>query len=178
MPKTVPIGEFGMVSSHLMRPVLPGEATDIQPDTCSGCHGAIASREALNALIEGLQTRTEERLIAINNTMDNTSPAWMKMAVAFVRGDGSSGIHNPTYTDALLDVLEAELGLGPEIASTVSPDELGIEIRPTEVLAATGAEPTGEAEGGLTTPSIVLLAIVGLILAIAAYAFFLREARV
>ncbi|MBN1563826.1 MAG: hypothetical protein JXA10_08300 [Anaerolineae bacterium] len=177
MPETVQIGEYGMVSSHFMRPVLPGEATDIQPDTCSGCHGDIASREALHALITGLQTKTEERLIAINNAMDNNSPDWMKMAVAFVEGDASSGIHNPTYTDALLDALEAELNLGPEIAPTLSPDELGIEIRPSEEMADTGTELTTEADSGLETPSIVLLAIVGLILAVAAYAFFLREAR-
>ncbi len=177
MPKTVQIGEFGLVSSHLMRPVLPGEAAGIQPDTCSACHGDVASSEALRALIEGLQTRTTARLIAINSAMNSTSPAWMKNAVAFVQGDGSSGIHNPTYTDALLDALEAELGLGPEIAPTISPDELGLEIRLTKEPARTDTTQTAEAESGLTTPSLVLLVIVGLILAVAAYAFFLREAR-
>ena len=177
MPETVQIGEFGLVSSHLMRPVLPGEATDIQPDTCSECHGDVASREALHSLIEGLQTKTDERLIAIDEAMSNDSPDWMKMAVAFIQGDASSGIHNPAYTDALLDALEAELDLGPEIAPTILPEDLGIEIRPTDEPTDTETEPTAEVNNGLTTPSIVLLALVGLIMAVAAYAFFLREAK-
>ena len=93
-----------------------------------------------------------------------------------LQGDGSSGIHNPAYTDALLDALEAELGLEPEIAPTISPEELGIELHLQETSEAE-TEATAEVESGLAAPSIGLLVIAGLILSAAAYAFFLRGAR-
>lgn len=175
MPKVVQIGEFGMVGSHTMAPLMPGDASDIHPDACSDCHGDVVSRAGVQALIDGTQAKTEDRITAIGLAMGQTSPDWMKTAITFVKGDNSRGIHNPTYTDALLDALEAELGLGAEIAATVSPEELGVVITPDSPTDTTSS--TVEAEGGLTTPSIVLLAIAGLIILVAGYAFFLREGR-
>lgn len=177
MSDTVQIGEFGQVSSHTMDPLMPGEALDLQPDACSICHRDIATREGLQSLIDGVQTKTDDRLTAIGLAMNQNSPDWMKSAVAFVKGDNSLGVHNPRYTDALLDALEAELELGPEIAPTISPEDLGIASM-IEPSTAETAPSTAETQEGLTAPSIVLLAIAGLIILIAAYAFFLREARV
>ena len=157
-----------------------GERTISQAAAAARKSESDALLQRLEAAVTGgsdLPTPALERLIAIDEAMDNDSPDWMKMAVAFVQGDASSGIHNPAYTDALLDALEAELDLGPEIAPTILPEDLGIEIRPTDEPTETEPEPTAEVNNGLTTPSIVLLALVGLVMAVAAYAFFLREAR-
>ncbi|HEX3050816.1 MAG TPA: hypothetical protein VHP83_09200 [Aggregatilineaceae bacterium] len=43
--------------------------------------------------------------------MNDDSPDWVVTVLDFVDGDGSLGVHNYTYTDRLLDAVEAELGL-------------------------------------------------------------------
>jgi hypothetical protein len=112
MPKTVQIGEFGRVGSHTMQPVLPGaDASEIEPDSCSGCHGDQVTRPALQQFIDDAQAGTSARVAAIEQAAGSDAPAGVMTALDFVGGDGSQGIHNPAYTDALLGAAEIELGL-------------------------------------------------------------------
>jgi hypothetical protein len=173
MPLTVQIGEYGRVASHTMAPVMP--AAEIEPDSCSGCHGELVTRPALQQFIDSAQAGTEARIDALKQGMGNDAPDWISTAVSFVDGDGSRGVHNPAYTDALLTAAEIELGIRPVVEPELSPEELGFE--PDLAVEEAEEKETNVAEGGLTTPSIVLLAIVGLVLAVAAYAFFVREAE-
>ncbi len=171
MPDTVQIGEFGRVSSHTMQPVLPSSAID--PDTCSTCHNTLVTRPALQQFIDNTQTGTQSRIDAIKQAAD--APDWVKVALSLIEGDGSLGVHNPAYTDALLDAAELEVGIQPAaVAATPSTEELGLQ--PVVEMEAEEKTETNVAEGGLKTPSIILLAICGVIIAAAAYAFFVREA--
>jgi predicted CXXCH cytochrome family protein len=174
MPQTIQIGEFGRAGSHTMLPALPGDA--IEPDSCSGCHGELVTRADIQRFITNTETITGSRVAAIEAQMSQTTPKWIETAMALINGDGSRGIHNPAYTDALLDAAEIELGIYPAMSPTLSPEDLGIPSRP-QGQAGEQAGETNVAEGGLTTPSIVILVICGLILALGAYAFFVREPR-
>lgn len=172
MPKTVEIGAFGRVGSHTMMVVIP-DADSIQPDSCSNCHESLVSRAALQQFIGDTQAGTEARIAAVEKNIGSRTPDWVSTVLDFIKGDGSLGIHNPAYTDALLDAVEIELGrpaFAPEpTAQPTSETPLPVE--------AEEAKSTAEAEGGLTTPSLIILLIGGLIVAVAAYAFFIREAN-
>ncbi|MFN8378155.1 MAG: cytochrome c3 family protein [Anaerolineae bacterium] len=100
--------------SHSMRPVLPGEAAasvEGLVDTCSRCHSDIASPEALQAFIENTQNGVKARIDAIRAAMPPNPPDWAVIAIDFVEGDGSYGVHNYVYADEILDLLEENLGL-------------------------------------------------------------------
>ena len=177
MPDTVQIGDLARVSSHTMQPVMPG--TEIDPDSCSGCHANLASRPALQQFIDELQTGTTARLAAVEQAVGGASPDWIDTVIDFIQGDASRGIHNPIYTDALLDAAEKELGLMASVEAEQLPD-LPLPDLPEELEEPDETGPAVadiEPGGGLTTPSIILLAIGGLIIAAAAYAFFIREAE-
>jgi hypothetical protein len=171
MPDTVQIGEFGRVSSHTMQPVLPSSAID--PDTCSTCHNTLVTRSALQQFIDNTQSGTQARIDAIKQAKD--APDWVNVALTMIEGDGSLGVHNPAYTDALLDAAEQAVGLLPTgVEATPSAAELGLQL-PPDITAEERTE-TNVAEGGLKTPSVIILIICGVIIAAAAYAFFVREA--
>jgi len=65
----------------------------------------------MQRLIDDIQANTQARLDAIQGNIRTDHPDWVRLAVQFVAGDGSLGIHNYRYSDALLDAVEAELGL-------------------------------------------------------------------
>ena len=100
----------------------------------------------------------------------------MNVALSLIEGDGSLGVHNPAYTDALLDAAEQAVGILPATQAEATPSaaELGLQA-PADMTAEERTE-TNVAEGGLKTPSIIILVICGVIIAAAAYAFFVREA--
>lgn len=112
MPR-VPIVEFGTRASHSFQPIMPGAAVDLEQvqDSCSGCHGDTVDAPTMQRLIDDIQANTQARLDAIQGNIRTDHPDWVRLAVQFVAGDGSLGIHNYRYSDALLDAVEAELGL-------------------------------------------------------------------
>jgi formate-dependent nitrite reductase cytochrome c552 subunit len=109
---TVPV-EAGVRASHSLAPVMPGAAVNeaMLEDSCSGCHEEVASPELMQALIDDIQMNTQQRIDTARAAITETSPEWVSRALEFVEGDGSLGIHNYTYSDAMLDAVYDELNL-------------------------------------------------------------------
>ncbi len=120
MVRTVQIGEYGQVGTHTMNVVFPGEAAEGQPDSCNGCHDNV-SPEAMQQFIENTQDSVARRLRDAGEALQSATdvPAWVVKAVEFVGTDGSLGIHNFAYTDALLYAVETELGIVETTAERV-----------------------------------------------------------
>jgi hypothetical protein len=174
MPE-VPVANAGTRASHRWTPILPGSDDQLQ-DSCTTCHTDFVDVAGMQRLVADIQTSTRARLDAARTTLSGASPAWIVDALAFVEGDGSMGIHNYLYTDALLKAVETELGLAP---TPIAEPDLGALLNatpPPEESIQTEAF-TGQVGGGLTAPSIILLGIFGLVIAGAAYAFFFRRPR-
>ena len=111
------------ISSHSLQPVLPGPAAKVEglQDSCLTCHKQQVNAQQMQELIDDVQADTRARLDVIQAAVQDNTADWAKNALAFVEGDASLGIHNYAYTDALLDAVEAELGLDqPDSGSTTS----------------------------------------------------------
>ena len=104
----------GVRHSHSMTPILPGAAMNVEGlvDTCSKCHADESTPESLQAFIDDTQAGVRERIDAIRAALPPSPPDWAVIAIDFVEGDGSYGVHNYVYADAILDQLEESLGLG------------------------------------------------------------------
>lgn len=114
MPR-VPVNSFSL-ASHSLQIVSPAIAADIEglEDSCSGCHGEDASPQALSDMIAAIQSGTQTRLDTIDAQLTGDESAWVLKALDFVKNDSSLGVHNYTYTDALLKAIENELSSGGE----------------------------------------------------------------
>ncbi|MCD4686166.1 MAG: hypothetical protein K8S97_09540 [Anaerolineae bacterium] len=112
MPQTVLVGEIGLAGSHTMDPTLCTEEVPCFPDSCRDCHTDL-NPEFLSAFVQDTQAGIEERLTAVQNALDlhPDASAWVGTVADFVANDGSMGIHNYAYTDALLRAAEVELRL-------------------------------------------------------------------
>ncbi|MBE0688543.1 MAG: hypothetical protein IH587_00295 [Anaerolineae bacterium] len=101
--------------SHAFKPVLPEQAFDVEglTDSCSACHEEAVSPELLQKLIDDVQTDTRARIDMARAALNAGTPPWVLEALDFVEGDGSLGIHNYAYADALLDAVFTELELFP-----------------------------------------------------------------
>jgi predicted CXXCH cytochrome family protein len=113
MPDTVQIGEYGLVGSHSMAPVL-ADGSGIQGDSCTVCHTDL-SPDYIERFVQDTQTGVAERLKTARERLEKTPGAadWVVTVLDFVTNDGSMGVHNYAYTDALLNAAEVELGLTP-----------------------------------------------------------------
>ena len=111
MSPTLETGTTWYSASHAMVPVLPGVAADGQPDSCTGCHTDL-SPSYMQQFIENAQSGILDRLTNAQIAMGSRSstPDWVTTALKFVSQDGSLGVHNYTYTVALLDAVDVELG--------------------------------------------------------------------
>ncbi|MFP4321907.1 MAG: multiheme c-type cytochrome [Anaerolineales bacterium] len=111
MPR-VPVASFSL-SSHSMQIVSPGIAGDIAEldDSCTVCHGEQAEPAAMQRLIDDTQASNAARIAAIEEALTGNEPEWVGRAFAFVADDTSLGVHNYAYSDALLDAIEAEIGI-------------------------------------------------------------------
>lgn len=105
MPMT-PVDGFTR-TSHTMTMVAPN-SSELESQ-CAVCHEEQATGEAMQAFIDDTQNGTRSRIEAARAALQGDEPAWVTTALDFVEGDGSFGIHNFAYTDALLDAIEAEL---------------------------------------------------------------------
>ncbi len=125
MPKTTFVGEYGRVGSHTMETALCTDLTECFPDSCTTCHTDL-TRDYLQTFVEKTQNGVAARLSKAQEALATRpdAPAWVDTVLTFVANDGSLGIHNFPYTDALLHVVEVELGLlkviAPETASLLS----------------------------------------------------------
>lgn len=100
-------------TSHTFAVILPEIALNVPEiiDGCTQCHQDQASSQALQALIIDIQTDTRERIAVIRAQINENSPTWITVALDFIEADGSMGVHNYAYTDALLDAIEVALGI-------------------------------------------------------------------
>ncbi|NWG16774.1 MAG: hypothetical protein HXY41_09075 [Chloroflexi bacterium] len=100
-------------ASHTLQPVLPGAAISIEglQDSCLSCHEEQVNAAQMQQLIDDVQASTRARLDTAAAALKDDTPDWVRTTLNFVEGDGSLGIHNYAYTDALLDAAEAALGL-------------------------------------------------------------------
>jgi 5-methylcytosine-specific restriction endonuclease McrA len=169
----VPV-ETQIRASHTMQPILPGSAIEIAAlqDSCTGCHTIDAA--AMQQLIDDTRSGVENRLLAARAELAADSPTWAIMALDFIEGDGSRGVHNYAYTDSLLDAVELELGLTVPVAPTPDFAQM-ISLPAAEPESSTPQRNIVIPAAGLSTTGLVILGIVALILAVAAYAFFVRR---
>ncbi|NDJ85774.1 MAG: hypothetical protein GYB66_07805 [Chloroflexi bacterium] len=119
---SVPVGTYETRPTHTFLPVLPGDASGIErlEDSCTSCHVEQADAAAMQAFIDDTQASTQARIEAARAAIEDDAPAWVLTALAVVEGDDSLGVHNYAYIDALLDAIEAELGILPNESEEVS----------------------------------------------------------
>lgn len=111
MPR-VPIDSFTL-ASHALHIVDPAFEIEELDDSCTTCHGEQADGPAMSTLIDDIQSGTAARLEAAKAALEENeeAPEWVGLALQFVEQEGSLGVHNYAYTDALLDAVEAELNV-------------------------------------------------------------------
>lgn len=173
MPE-VPVEQSGVRASHRWTPVLPGTTEALQ-DSCTGCHTDFTDVEGMTQIVEGIQSGTRSRLDAAKAAMTDSQPEWIGQALAFVENDGSEGIHNYAYTNALLSAAELELGIVPVEVTTPNLSAFSNVPEPPDVQIERDPFTPETFGSGLTLPSVVLLAVGGLTIGVAGYAFFLRQ---
>jgi predicted CXXCH cytochrome family protein len=106
-------------ASHTFKPVLPGVALTVNGlnDSCLSCHRKEVDGASMQKLIDDVQNSVRARLKAARAAVRENTPAWVTQALDFVEGDGSLGIHNYRYADAILDAVDTALGLTPATVS-------------------------------------------------------------
>jgi hypothetical protein len=170
----------GERKSHTFQPVSPAGAAEIDnlQDACTTCHTDIEDPMQMQDLIDSVQSSVTDRIALAQDTISDDSPEWVTQAIAAVEGDGSRGIHNFAYTNAMLTSVEAELGI---VSATISDDsvvqEVADSLPPAQTTDITPPAPVVPPVGGLTGPSQGILAVAGLIILIAFYSFFVRGGR-
>ncbi len=165
--------ENGGRSSHVFVPILPGDAMEVEGlmDSCTTCHEEQADQAGMQQLIDDVQSSTQTRLETARAAVSTASPEWITAALDFVDGDGSLGIHNYSYTNAVLGAVEKELNLAPQT------DE-GPQIGPAPETTSTTAEVTessSEESGGLATQSIVIIIACLSAMVVAGWVFFVKQ---
>ena len=185
MPQ-VPV-ESSTPSSHVFKLVLPGKAAGKLPDSCSGCHSKLTPSD-LQSLIDNTQDAVRARLsvafarlgtVAKPEQGAATFDAYNRVvtALAFIQNDGSLGVHNYAYVDALFKDVERTL------AELSVP---GSTLKPTEGPAPT-ATPTGpivpigparvEVPSGYRPITVIVIGTMVLLLLIGAFIFFRKPKR-
>lgn len=175
--------------THTFAPITPSDSDDDEAlsGTCSSCHDSLTNAD-MQFLIEGIQEDVRERLVTSSARLTNFEPESdskdydyfivLTNALTFVQNDGSLGIHNYAYVDSLLTVVED--GLTQMSIPNINPE-------PTEGPAPT-ATPSSDAppvevetelhvEGGVRPMTRIILGLVFLLIASAAFAFFRRSSN-
>lgn len=175
-----------MRATHGFTPVLPG-ASDALPSACEGCHTDLTTTD-LSLLVHDTQDAVKARLASALARLGNVPEPdagsdaealyeQVVEALNFVQNDGSLGIHNYAYVDALLTKADQNLSL-----LSVS----GASIVPTEAPAPT-ATPLGGVTivrssvdndvvpSGVRPMTVIVIVFVVAILLIAAFAFFRKR---
>ncbi|MBN2472136.1 MAG: hypothetical protein JXN59_15545 [Anaerolineae bacterium] len=116
-------------ASHSLRSILPGAPDALEAVAgCTTCHTEV-SVEQIATFITETQENILTRAEAAGAATTDDTPGWVDLALAMVRGDGSRGLHNYSYTHALLSAAEAQLGLLPEApAEPAEPEAEWVEL--------------------------------------------------
>lgn len=116
----VPIEDGTVRATHSMQPIIPGADNPIPVDSCTSCHSDL-SPDYLGEFVSDAQAKTQTRLDAVQVALTEAeAPAeWVLAAVAAVEGDGSSGVHNVAYINALLNAVEIELGIAASVTGDI-----------------------------------------------------------
>ncbi len=123
MTKVAKSMNYWDISNHVFQPVLPGEALEGMPDTCTSCHKGSdpADRQAIidswQTTIENMLAELEPRLEAAKARVDAGGLAEDVVQlyniaftnVSFVKADASKGVHNFAYTKAVLEAAAEKL---------------------------------------------------------------------
>ena len=115
-----PVADETTRASHGFKPILPGESEEL-PSACAGCHTTLTTTD-LELLVNNTQDVVRSRLTVALSRLGTVSepqadsevmPLYQQVVAAlnFVQNDGSLGIHNYAYTDALLTQAEHDLSL-------------------------------------------------------------------
>ncbi|MDZ4672112.1 MAG: multiheme c-type cytochrome [Phototrophicales bacterium] len=109
----LPVNDGFTRPSHTFAVIMPQSALAVPEitDGCSECHQDQATSQDMQALIDDIQATTQNRIEAIRPLITDSTPTWIVTALRFVEDDGSFGVHNYTYADALLDTIETALGM-------------------------------------------------------------------
>lgn len=107
----LPVGG-AQLASHTWQPVIPGERADSPPDACSTCHDDLLTNDLeslvldTQAVVKGRLSVAWARLGSVAQPEADTEAAAnynrVVAALTFVQNDGSLGVHNYAYVDALL----------------------------------------------------------------------------
>ncbi|MBZ0291349.1 MAG: ammonia-forming cytochrome c nitrite reductase subunit c552 [Anaerolineae bacterium] len=117
---------IGQIATHTFQVILPTENAEGQPDSCTGCHTqqSGASPEDLYFYIKDVQSETQDLVEEIRDKVQRVyeDEHWDAVAeektdaqlladqiltlLSFIEADGSWGIHNPNYTQTILDETE------------------------------------------------------------------------
>lgn len=171
MPR-VPVNGF-TIASHTLQNVPPASVSEVAvEENCATCHAEQASPEAMQTLIDDTQAGVQARLEAARTSVGDDAPEWVSLALDFVEGDGSRGIHNYAYTDALLRSVETELGLAaPEVAS---PDT---QAPPATTSSSTDTDEDSQetTERALSVQAWLIMAAALALIGSAAWVFFVKQ---
>ena len=135
--------EEGARYSHALLPV-PLDAPEPLDDVaaCTACHVNVPPAQVA-AMVTDVQANVSARLDSAQAALTSDSPDWVRVALDAVAGDGSRGLHNYGYTNALLSAAEAAL------VAEAAPAEEGTGGEDTAVSASAGEE------GVLDEPEVI-----------------------
>jgi hypothetical protein len=189
----VPVGAPGGTSdgtraAHGFRPILPGESEQV-PSACAGCHTSLATTDlvllvsdtqaAVKARLDAAQTRLASLTAPADGSPDAERYQQAAAALDFVQGDGSFGVHNYKYADALLKAAESDLTALGSVAATAPPAPTRTHVPSTPppggVTTLSGVEPDQPVPGGARPVTFLVIGGVIAILLVAAFAFFRRS---
>jgi predicted CXXCH cytochrome family protein len=114
------------LATHSLKVVMPGAPEELESVAgCTTCHDSVTA-DQLATFVTDIQADTAARLEAAHAALAEDSPEWVAVALGMVEGEGSNGLHNYAYTNALLGAAEAELGLlieeAPEETNDINGD--------------------------------------------------------
>lgn len=194
MPATANNPYTGKVATHDWKIIRPGQASLGEPDACSGCHSNLGAGvkpymlpATLQALIETRQQDIKSRLATLTKQLKDVKSAhaeWNPQAekksaqqiayetaftnVSLVKSEGSYGIHNYAYAQAVLTYSEEQLRIAaatPTPAPTNTPTPTSTPAPPTPIPTPTPIPSPG---GGARWPvwAVFIGALVGLVIAL------------
>ncbi len=196
MPGTATSADPGDLATHNWKIVMPGKAEATQPNACSACHTQPtssvqwqASAAELQKLIDSRQKEIKDKMAALNKRFKDVRsahPEWDPKAekkseqqiayetaltnVSFVESDGSYGLHNYEYAQAILTQAEAQLKIAaatptptPTLVPTATP-----EPTPTPFILPPTATPVPPPSGGSGWPvwgitGVIILVLIALL---------------
>jgi hypothetical protein len=169
-------------STHALRPIMPGEAEEGQPDSCSGCHTDL-TRTDLQFLIDDTQASILNRLtfgrarlgsIPLPAEGDPARAQYdqVEAALTFVQNDGSLGMHNYAYADALLTFTERALSQLSVPGATLSPTEGPAPTAVSPIFLSHITRPAEAEREGVRPITVIVLSFSALVLLVAAGLLF------